>query len=126
MPYVDAEARKRIAAKPVDLETAGDLNYVITLALIRRWTASPCYRTIHELRKASEAPMKVEWSKELILEWEEAGLYAEFDFEDIETAFKEAYGEFRDRVVKNYERSKAAKNGDVYAGVPYAAEVIGI
>lgn len=116
MPYSKIERRKAIADKGLDaIRDFGDLNFAITLTLLKAWNTLPKYATIHMLRKE----LVIEPKKSVFLQNLRTELADRFDTGDIYAAAAEAFHEFRNRIGTPYEALKCRINGDV-EGYPEA------
>ncbi len=120
MPHVTQAKRDAIKKnRRTSLTEEGDLNYVYTLFIIERWTETPRYKTIHDLKKIMYGGVTSSVLRQLDRDVQKRG----WDVFDIQTAKQAAYDEFYLRVGRNYEMEKAHENGDVYAGVPFAVTI---
>lgn len=110
MPYLNSERREYLKGVWNKEITGGDINYLFTELLIRKWMANPCYQTIHDLKRATVVMAGDDDFWELRATLLEHGV-ADVD---IRVAAELAYNEFQRRIVADYEDAKAASNGDVY------------
>ena|ERR1051326_4250895 len=103
MPYLTKELKEQLtkdlsAAK----EDPGVWNYLFTRLFCEYFKKTPKYATVHYISR-----YKKQFCAELVVA-------LSVPTEEIETAFDEAFAEFRRRVVALYEDKKAKENGDVY------------
>jgi len=111
MPYIHPSEQYAIeqGAQPT---TVGQLNWLITKELIKRWKVQPRYTTAHALCHAFVMePKNNDFLKAL------SRHNAHFTWMDVQTAAYMAFQEFYRRVVARYEQQKAKENGDVYEKV---------
>lgn len=110
MPYLSPKRIEELKGAWKDL-TPGDLNYLFTELLIKKWRENPRYATIHALRTASVHPEVDNDFWDLRATFIEHGL----SVVDIRIASDLAFMEFYRRVASEYEDKKAVDNGDVYS-----------
>jgi hypothetical protein len=109
VPYIDQAARARLNSNIKGITTPGELNYVITIAILRAFKAHPKYETIHQLKQDFVVEARHnEFLKKLV-----SFLAADFTTADVMTAAALAFDEFYRRVASKYEDSKIASQGDV-------------
>jgi hypothetical protein len=111
VPYIKNE-RREACRNLSAVQDVGDLNYFITLMILRAWADKPSYSTIHMLHKDLViAPRKSELLRKI---WNfDKALKVKINRDDIDAAAAEAFLEFRLRVGKLYEGSKILSNGDL-------------
>jgi hypothetical protein len=109
MPYIKEDQRELITKDIGNTATPGDLNYLITLALLKYWKANPSYGTLHAFRRDFVTdPKNNVLIKKLRVDFADT-----FTVGDIHAAAAEAYYEFRARVGAAYEKKKMRLNGDL-------------
>jgi hypothetical protein len=105
VPHIPKVLRPILKSDPKQACLPGELNFLFTVELCRRWKETPCYTTAHEMSTQQEEFVSQLWPKvnqEL------------FTLADLDNAFFLAYLCFFHSVVMPYEEKKAAENGDVY------------
>lgn len=144
MPYITQEARARLAGDPVP-KTPGELNYLITLRIIREVEErGKSYATFNDIgANMVSAQQLILSGEDALVEydgflrdvldicgsyvWQRRGFFGDERFgmpEGIEGrslsvigALEFALSEFKRRVVAPYEDGKIAENGDVYGAI---------
>lgn len=111
MPYIKNE-RREACRNLSAIQDVGDLNYFITLMILRVWSDKPSYSTIHMLHKDLViAPRKSELLRKI---WNfYKAVKVKINRDDIDAAAAEAFFEFRLRVGKLHEDKKILENGDL-------------
>ena len=71
MPYIKKEDRARLAVDPSDIQTAGELNYYVTM-VIQRYVRNKglCYQTINDITGALEN-CKLEFYRRVVSSYEQ-------------------------------------------------------
>lgn len=119
MPYVPEEKRKYIQGNIYAAETPGDLNYLITLAILEAWKSNPHYEMIHGLKKMYVIDPKHNSFLNNLRD-----VFANsMTVSDIYTAAACAYAEFEARIVPAYEKKKRDLNGDLPEYVEALAKI---
>jgi len=123
MPFIEKSQRERIEKIGFgEIEKVGDLCFVIYTEMMRRWNKSPCWTTIHFLKKefvrdpaGSEFLKKVESDLIITSKLENCTCDEKkrFDLLDLYTAAELAFDVFFYRHAIPYEDKKCAKNGDI-------------
>lgn len=109
MPYTPFEDRIKCQADIHECKTYGDLNYLITLVILKAWASHPKYEMIHTLyQECIQEPKQSKFLNHLRTE-----LADRFTVGDIYTAAALAFHEFEARIVRKYEPLKALMNGDL-------------
>lgn len=108
MPYIKETRRKAILGGETPKDV-GELNFLMTVEILRRWESLPRYQTIHEMfHDFFEFPA----GNQFIVNF--TRLNRQFTPGDVYAAAKLAYLEFYRRVGSKYEDMKAQENGDIY------------
>lgn len=110
MPYLTEDRKEYLKGAWTEGVKGGDINYLFTLLLIKKWQAKPCYQTIHDLKLTI---MQMAADDEF---WDLRATLLEHGVAliEINAAAELAYLEFYRRVASEYEDFKASSNGDVY------------
>lgn len=117
MPYSGKVKEEQIKKSVEAVVTVGDLNLAYTVhVIIPMWMKEQRYSTIHAIRKVLMGEQNDEVRGLVDYQISKKG----FKIQDIRIARMNAYDEFWRRVGQYYEDSAIEKNGDVYAGVPFA------
>lgn len=109
MPYIKEADRVAINQSLLNIRTVGDLNYFITIRMLREWSKSPSYTMIHVLHvELVQSPKDCPLLNEL-----RTKLADRFTVADIYSAARLAFNEFYRRIGVKYEKSKIEENGDL-------------
>jgi hypothetical protein len=109
MPYINSEKQSAIKANVNTVADPGDLNFLITLNLIRSFKDHPRYEMIHILKRDF-----VTYPKDNTFLQHLRDRYAHlFTVSDIYAAASNAFDEFYRRVAVKYEEKKIRENGDL-------------
>ena len=114
MPYIPdtAHRRKHLLENPYDARNGGELNFVFSNLLLRKFNLDRCYETIHQLRLIVNQP-SIDHDFENVfyqIPKGKSGLSAL----DVRAALDNAWSEFYDRIVRYYEDKAIKRNGDIY------------
>lgn len=109
MPNISKQEQDQVKANVRNVNTPGQLNYLITLAMIDAFVKHPRYEMIHAIYKDFvQDPKRNKFMNKLETEFADV-----FTISDIRTASALAYLEFHRRVVSRYEDIKVQINGEL-------------
>ena len=111
MPYITLKEKQDLTVDET-ITTVGQLNYIISLEMKKRFMAEFRYHTIHNIRK--DFVTNAETCSFL------NALHARnrrFTWDDIKTAAALAFMEFYRRIGARYEDKAIKKNGDIYEDI---------
>lgn len=100
MPYVPANRRAEMANGDLP-RNAGDVNYLMTLEIITKWIAKPCYATLQTLDEEYTDPTV-------------RCPYATINQKTFIKSRERAFKEFDRRIGGPYEDGAIRRNGDCY------------